>query len=595
MDSSVRETAEVWLERFGTALEADDVDAAVALFTEDGWLRDRLALTWDLRTFHGTDAIRRVLADRLASASVRAVTLDPRIEPRIVDAGPLGRWVQASFRFETAIGRGRGVVRLVQAADPARALAWTVLLDLRELKGHEEPQGARRPFGVAHGATRSAESWLDRRSRAQRFADGDPTVVVIGAGQSGLALAARLGQLDVATLVLERQPRVGDTWRNRYRSLVLHDPIWANHLPYMPFPETWPRFVAKDKLADWFEAYAQAMELNVWTSATVTRCEPPAADGRWTVTTERAGETRVMRPRHVVLATGHSGRPRVPDVAGAERFAGEILHASAYRGPEGTSGRRVVVVGAGNSAHDICHDLAEAGAEVTMIQRSRTYVQSSGSAFEVLRKGGYEQGGPPAEDVDHLVYSLPLPLFFRLHAEHLAPQIRARDAQTRDGLRRAGFQLVDDQSLIELYLRRGGGYYVDVGASAAIAEGRIKVRSGVELDAFTADGVALTDGTALQADRVVFATGYGSMVDVAREYLDDAIVDRLDPVWGLDDEGELRSVWRSSGQDGLWFAGGNLALVRHFSLTLALQVKAAETGLLDRYEPAADAQCSVSA
>jgi putative flavoprotein involved in K+ transport len=579
-----RAVATAWMERMDRAVASGDPDAVVGLFADDGWLRDRLALTWDLRTFHGLAAIRRAVADRLSVARLASIELDERVAPTLVEAGRVGRWVQASFSFETGVGRGRGFVRLVERAGSADPVAWTVLLDLRELKGHEEPRGARRPDGVEHGATRSPVNWLDRRTAQREFTDADPAVVVIGAGQSGLAIAARLGQLGVATLVLERLPRVGDTWRNRYHSLVLHDAIWSNHLPYLSFPETWPRFIAKDKLGDWFDAYASIMELNVWTSTTAESCTYDAATGTWAMVVRRAdGQLRSVRPRHLVFATGQSGLPKVPAVAGLEDFGGDARHASAYRGPAGMAGRTVLVVGAGNSSHDICHDLAEAGADVTMLQRSQTYVHSSQNAFDVGQKGVFDQDGPPTEDADHVANSLPLPVLFALQAEHLTPMIRAKDAALLDGLREAGFRVDEERSLIELYFRRGGGYYIEVGASTAIVEGRIKVRSGVGLDHFTAGGVVYSDASEQAVDSVIFATGYGNMRDVARALVGDEIADRCIPVWGLDDEGELNSVWRSSGHEGLWFFGGNLALVRHFSLTLALQIKATEEGLMDRY------------
>ncbi|MBN9621824.1 MAG: NAD(P)-binding domain-containing protein [Actinobacteria bacterium] len=577
------EVATSWLDRMNRALDLADPAEVASLFAPDGWLRDRLALTWDLRTFRGTTEIRRVLADRLEAAGLTDLALDERIGPSTIDAGSVGRWVQASFTFETAVVRGRGLVRLIEPA--ATPVAWTLLLDLRELKDHPEPRGRRRPAGVTHGPTRSRSNWLDRRRRESAFVDGDPAVLVIGAGQSGLAIAARLGQLGVPTLVLERRPRIGDTWRDRYHSLVLHDPIWANHLPYLQFPDTWPRFIAKDKLADWFEAYADIMELNVWTDSGVGTCSYDEKSGTWRVVVEGGdGGERVVHPRHLVFATGHSGLPKMPEVPGLEGFSGEVLHSSSYTGPEGLAGKDVIVVGAGNSSHDICHDLAEAGVSVTMVQRSRTYVHSSQSAFEIAQKGLYDEDGPGTEDADHLANSMPLPVLFDYLNRHVTPQIRARDAELREGLRRAGFALDEDHSLLELYLTRGGGYYIDVGASTVIAEGRIAVRSGVGVDRFTQEGIAYSDGTEQRADTVIFATGYGSMADAAQAIVGDEIAGRCKPVWGVEEEGEMNSVWRSSGHPGIWFFGGNLAFVRHFSLTVALQIKAAEEGMLDRYQ-----------
>src|SRR6202012_5058781 len=99
---------------------------------------------------------------------------------------------------------------------------------------------------------------------AAAYVDRDPAVLVVGAGQAGLSIAARLGQLQVDTLIVDRERRIGDNWRNRYHALVLHNQVHVNHLPYMPFPPNWPTYIPKDKLANWFETYAESMGLNVW-------------------------------------------------------------------------------------------------------------------------------------------------------------------------------------------------------------------------------------------------------------------------------------------------------------------------------------------
>ena len=181
----------------------------------------------------------------------------------------------------------------------------------------------------------------------------------------------------MSTLVVEKNNRVGDNWRSRYRSLVLHDPVWYDHLPYMPFPAHWPVFTPKDKLAGWLESYVDALELNVWTNTKVVGGDFDEGSGRWTVRIDRNGSERVLHPLHFVLATGMSGVPSVPAIPGAETFAGRLCHSSAHSGGEGYAGKNAVVVGCCNSGHDIAQDFYEHGARVTIVQRSSTYVMSS--------------------------------------------------------------------------------------------------------------------------------------------------------------------------------------------------------------------------
>ena len=118
------------------------------------------------------------------------------------------------------------------------------------------------------------ENWLDQRRKALAYADHDPAVLIVGGGQAGLSAAARLNHLGVDTLIIDRNQRIGDNWRLRYHSLTLHNEVHVNHLPLMPFPPTWPVFIPKDKLANWFETYVESLELNYWTGTEL-------AGGRW--------------------------------------------------------------------------------------------------------------------------------------------------------------------------------------------------------------------------------------------------------------------------------------------------------------------------
>ena len=587
------ERAERWLRDFDAELTAGRFDAAAALFEDGGCWRDLTAFTWTLRTMDG----RAAIADMLRATLARVRPHDWRLDGEATEANGA---VEAWLRFETSLARARAVLRLRDGR------AWTLMTMAVELKGHEEPAGERRPLGVEHGAFgRGRPTWREAREAwsASLGRTVQPEVLIVGGGQGGLALGARLKRLGVPALIVDRHPRPGDAWRSRYRSLVLHDPVWYDHLPYLPFPDHWPVFTPKDKMGDWLEAYARIMELDLWSA---TRCvsarRDEAADG-WIVELEREGEPMVLRPRQLVLATGLSGLPQEPAFPGADRFEGAQVHSGAYQGGAPWSGRRCVVVGSNNSAHDICADLWEHGAQVTMLQRSSTMVARS----ETLQELGWGRlfsedalrRGITTERADMTLASMP----YRLLAEAqkaVTARIRERDAGFYDRLRAAGFMLdfgEDATGLSMKYLRRGSGYYIDVGASALVADGRIGLRSGVRVRGLSERSVLLDDGSELPADLIVYATGFGPLSDVVAALVTPEVAERIGPCWGLGSgttrdpgpwAGELRNMWVPTRQPGLWLHGGNLQQSRFYSLQLALQLKARSAGLpTPVYEPVA--------
>ena len=572
----------VWLERFNVALETRDAAAAAELFATTSFWRDLVSLTWNLKTLEGRDEIRAMLEHTLDSAEPRDFrTTAPPTEAEGV--------VEAWLAFETKVGRGKGHLRLSDGQ------AWTLLTTLYELKGHEEPRGLQRPMGAEHGVDAKRQTWLERRQQeaAQLGYETQPEVLVIGGGQGGIALGARLRQLDVPAIVIDRHARPGDQWRGRYKSLCLHDPVWYDHLPYIKFPENWPVFSPKDKVADWLEMYTRVMELNYWTSTIATHARYDDEAGEWEVTVERDGEPVTLRPKQLVLATGMSGVPSRPVFPGQDRFKGEQQHSSEHPGPDAYAGKRVVVVGSNNSAFDICGALYEVGADVTMVQRSSTHIVRSATLMDIGLKALYSEqaveSGITTETADLIFASLP----YRIMHEFQIPlyeQMRERDAEFYDRLEAAGFDHDwgdDGSGLFMKYLRRGSGYYIDVGAADLVADGQVKLAHG-QVDHLTEDAVVLADGTELEADLVVYATGYGSMNGWAAELISQEVADRVGKVWGLGSdttkdpgpwEGEQRNMWKPTQQRALWFHGGNLHQSRHYSLYLALQLKARAIGL----------------
>src|ERR1043165_8653446 len=563
---------QAWLAQFEPGLR--DGAALVALFPADGYWRDVLAFTWDIGTVHGRDAIARALTAQAERTGACRFELAPnRTPPRqVTRAGTPA--IEAIFRFETAQGRGSGVVRLVNDAGEG-VKAWTLLTALDELKGHEEKVGRARPTGQSYSRDFRGPNWRDLRKAAQAYADRDPDVLVVGGGQAGLSIAARLTQLQVDTLIVDREARVGDNWRNRYHALTLHNQVQVNHLPYMPFPPNWPTYIPKDKLANWFESYVESMELNYWTGTEFAGGSYDETEQRWTVTLRRDGETRALRPRHVVMATGVSGIPSIPDIP-LNDFGGAILHSSRYDDGEKWKGKRAVVIGTGNSGHDIAQDLCSSGAQVTLVQRSPTLVVNIEPSAQ-LAYTLYDEG-PPTEDCDLIAASMPFALVRKSHIS-LTAQGRALDKPLLDGLEAKGFKLDfgDDGSGWQFkYLTRGGGYYFNVGCSDMIAEGKIALKQFDDIAEFTRDGVRLRDGTTIAADLVVLATGYRGQEHLVRRLFGEKIAERVGPIWGFDDQQELRNMYVRTPQPGLWFIAGSLAQCRIYSKYLALQIREAD-------------------
>lgn len=572
--------ATAWLTAFDTALSQGEIGEAADLFLPDGHWRDLVSFTWHILTMNGTQEIAAELGRTVPDIRPRGFHVAPnRVAPRLVTRAGV-QTIEALFAFETEFGRASGVLRLVPD-ETGTLKAWVLLTALDEIKGHEERIGPRVATGQAYSREFGGPNWLDYRRKAQAYEDHDPVAIVIGGGQAGLGIAACLGQLGVDTLVIDRHERVGDAWRKRYHSLTLHNEVHINHLPYMPFPPNTPVFIPKDKLANWFESYADAMELNIWTGTELKHGTFDETTGRWEVQLRRQdGSERTLRPRHLIFATGVSAIPIRPDAPGLDDFAGTVMHSGQYTIGHAWKGKKALVMGTGNSGHDVAHDLHASGADVTMIQRSTTLIVSLEQAQKVYDM--YKEG-PTLADCDLLATAVPYEVLVQGYKISTAAS-QAADKKLLDGLAARGFRLDDgppDGTGFQMkYLRRGGGYYFNVGCSDLIVDGSIGLIQYSDIDRFVPDGVRMKDGRVLQADLLVAATGYKNQQGVVRLYLGDEIADRIGPVWGYDEGGEERNMWRRTAQPGLWFTAGGLPHVRIYSKYLAMQIKAIEEGLL---------------
>ncbi len=579
-----QDVAEQALKEFGDALEAEDIEGATQCFMEDGFWRDLVSFTWNIHTSEGRGEIAEMLKRQLAGTRPSGFRLAEG-EDVTEDDGIVNAWIQ----FETEVARGYGHMRLKDGK------IWTLLTTMVELKGHEEPAGFNRPLGAKHGAGKERPTWKEEQEAERRELGytRQPYVVIVGGGQGGIALGARLRQLGVPTIIVEKNDRPGDSWRKRYKSLCLHDPVWYDHLPYIKFPDNWPVFSPKDKLGDWLEMYTRGMELNYWTRSTCTSATYDEEAGEWTVVVDRDGEEVVLKPKQLVLATGMSGKPNLPEFPGMETFRGEQHHSSRHPGPEAFKGKKAVIIGSNNSAHDIAAALWEHDADVTMVQRSSTHIVRSDSLMEIGLGALYSeeavQNGMTTEKADLIFASLP----YRILPHQQKPlydKMREVDAEFYEGLEKAGFLLDwgdDGSGLFMKYLRRGSGYYIDVGASQLIIDGEIKLAHG-NVREIVEDGVVLEDGTKLEADLIVYATGYGSMNGWAADLIGQEVADKVGKVWGIGSDttkdpgpwvAEQRNMWKPTKQEGLWFHGGNLHQSRHYSQFLSLQLKARMEGI----------------
>jgi putative flavoprotein involved in K+ transport len=583
-DSTPTQRAAAWLASLDAALSRGDAKGAAELFDADCYWRDLVAFTWNIKTTEGKPAV----ADMLQAVLKDVAPTGWKLSGEATEANGI---VEAWFTFETKLARGVGHVRL-----RGNGKAWTLLTTAQELKGFEEKKGKNRWFGTEHGIFPGRKNWLEKKTEEEAAlgTTKQPYVLIVGGGQGGIALGARLRRLGVPTIIIEKNERAGDSWRKRYKSLCLHDPVWYDHLPYLPFPDDWPVFSPKDKMGDWLESYVKIMELNYWTKTECKHARYDEARKEWVVEIVRDGKPMTLRPKQLVIATGQAGVPNTPSFPGMEKFEGTQHHSSKHPGGEGWAGKKCVVVGSNNSAHDIAAALWEHGADVTMLQRSSTHVSKSDTLMEL---GTYPLWGEEAlakgittEKADLIAATVPYGLMGEFQKPIYA-EMKRRDAGFYEGLKKAGFMLDfgdDESGLFMKYVRRGSGYYIDVGASDLIIDGKIKLKSGVTIKEIKPRSILLSDGSELPADLIVYATGYGSMNGWAAQLISQEVADKVGKCWGLGSnttkdpgpwEGELRNMWKPTQQEGLWFHGGNLHQSRHYSQFLAMQLKARMEGL----------------
>lgn len=602
------ELASAWCEELNKLLQSllSGNDASEkqfeALFVPHCAWRDHYGLSWKFRQLHRVAGIKEFLEGQLPEFKLADIQVNSNSDLKLNNGvhhnvvheasdsnGAPIEWLEVLLRGKNKFGSVEGMVRLVAVTDSdgkdcVKALNLYTALD--NITGNEEKIGKLRPKGVSHGQHKGRTSWLEHREKDFEWGGNKhPTVLIVGGGQGGLNTAARLKMMGIDSLIVEKNKAIGDNWRNRYKFLVLHDPVWYDHLAYIEFPESWPIFTPKDKLGDWFEAYAKSMELSYWTGKTVSKARFFEDTGNWEVSIldNNSDHTVTLKPKYIVMSTGHSGEPNIPKFKNQEAFKGKIIHSSQHETGTAYQGQNAVVVGCCNSGHDIAHDFYEQGAKPTVVQRSSTCVIRSDAGLKVTTEGLYHEDGFKTQTADMMFFSMDTKLLNLV----MQQQCRAAAIIEKDSLKaleKAGFKAdfgYGGTGLFGKYFRRGGGYYIDVGCSKLIADGKINMKQGVEIDSFTEDGVKFTDGTEINnLAIVVLATGYSNMKDTAKRIFGDEVASKLNPVWGLDEEGEINTMFRDSGHPNFFFMGGNLAISRFYSKKLALRIVAQERGFV---------------
>ncbi|KAJ7154020.1 FAD/NAD(P)-binding domain-containing protein [Mycena crocata] len=573
---------------------AADVEAFTSHFLPTGWLRDMLCFSWDFRTTAGRDKITEFLSapsdvadkSRFQLAALHNFQLEtnftitsPATFP--VPGGTQREGVLAAFTFSVAFppATGRGFFRIVADAD-GKWKAFTVLTNLHDLVGYEEP--SERPVGYLD------LTWEEVHAKKIAKIEKDPTVLIIGGGQSGLMCAARFGRMGIRALVVEKTGRIGDVWRKRYPNLSLHTPAHHSSVLYHAWPKTYPKFLPKEKIADFLEAYAVGEEIHVWLSSTIL--PNPTYDKstkRWTVQIDRAGKRASLTPKHILVATGN-GKARMPQWPGMDSFTGPLYHSDNHKGAAPFKGKRVVVVGACNAGADICQDFVVKGAaEVTMVQRSATCVISFSTAEKSIF-GNANSERVAIEDADFMTHSMPPALAVKLAVGGATQRLKQMDQKLHEDLAKTGFKLTweltpggGEVGLLGFFLERtASGSMLDMGCGQLIIDGKIKIKQGVEVDKLDPDGMVFKDGSKILADVIVLATGNEPIIENVVSIFGEGIKDKIGSrIWGLDAEGELTQCYRPTGAPGLWFAPGAFQHARFFSKHLAIQILAEELGL----------------
>lgn len=570
----INDDAAAWLDALENALASSDETMLESLFTEEAMWRDLQAFTFTIRQFHDRDAMTSyflTVADELKPSGFaidRSFAADAVSEV----AFSANRTYEINFRFDTTAGSNDGLVHVVEdAASPGGLRGVLLLTRLKALR--DLP-----PTWPKFGRYSQEELQNERRVLAERatYSNHDPEVLVVGGGHNGLFVAAELARLGIDALVVDKHERPGDSWRKRYESLVLHMPLGMMHFPHLPFPDSFPDYISKDRLADWYEVYVRALDLNLWCSTEFLNGTYDEATKTWEATVRLSdGSERTFHPKYLVLATGGSGTPRIPDLPGLKDFGGPVMHSHSFRTGEDFAHQNVLVVGTGTSAHDIAFDVVNHGGKATLLQRGATFVVDLPSAN--LNYGPFNTRDVPTDVVDKRWLATQIKPLMLENFKKVTAMGNELDKDLLAGLEEAGLVLdKSEYGWFAKYFEVAGGYYINVGASQAMLRGDIGVQQYSEVDQFVEQGLRLHNGEVQEYDAVILATGYANQKVILERFFGEEVAARIGNIGSYDAGGDPeRNQYKPiAAQPRLAIAGSGICAGRWYAPLVALQIQA---------------------
>ncbi|KAI1614844.1 hypothetical protein EDD36DRAFT_166345 [Exophiala viscosa] len=544
--------------------------------------RDVFALTGTMRTIYSPERIARAWSKTCDERRAEKFTLIPGSAMPVRLDKDVG-WVNVSFTFcnrRCPAAQCMGYLSLIldQAGEWKIWLIRTVLEQLEGYDDVDQLQSGRKVSNGEHvpnGHTNGVNGHATTNGTNDSPKHFD--CVIVGAGQAGLSTAGRLEALGISYLVLDKNAQIGDNWMTRYDSARLHTAREYNHLPFdRTFPLPYQEFLTKYDLArgykDWVGKFG--IDKNIAFDTTLDSGSWDQARETWTLNLRRQGTAQTLTCRYVVMATGGGGQiPMMPTYPGQEDFQGTVLHSVDYKSAEPWQGKAGIVIGTANTAHDVAEDMVEAGlSSITMVQRTRTYVLPAGY-FKVISDRSYNENVSTV-DADRESYSMPYAITRHMSrkALHAAAE---KEPERFDALEKAGFKVEPFGDIMYHICEKLGGHYMDVGCSDKIAKGEIKMKAGALPTNYTRTGLAFSDGTEIPADVIIFSTGFvGNMRTEVAQIFGKEVGAQADDFWGLDEEGELKGVFKRTGQPNLFYMGGTIGHSRYFSRFPALLMKA---------------------